>query len=216
MLKKGLISSLPIVIGYFPVAVTFGINTVALGFSPLEAILSSMLIFAGASQFVLISTMGSSFANAVIIPLFLNLRHVVYGCVISQKFRIEKPMVTAFGLTDEVFATSLNLANDERYIWGVQLGAYSSWVVGTAIGAFGGSILLSNKILAPSLVFSLKALFFILLIANFEHTSILPAIIGGGIAIVFHKLGYTSLGIIVAGILSPIIVMRIKGRSKTK
>ena len=216
MFKKGLISSMPIVIGYFPVAVTFGINTVALGFSPLEAILSSMLIFAGASQFVLISTMGYSFTNAIIIPLLLNLRHIVYGCVISQKFRIEKPVMTAFGLTDEVFATSLNLASDERYMWGIQLGAYLSWVVGTVIGALGGSILVSNKMLAPSLVFSLKALFFILLMANLEHSSILSAFVGGSIAILLHKFGYTSLGIIVAGILSPIIVMKIKGGEKTE
>ena len=83
MFKKGLISSMPIVIGYFPVAVTFGINTVTLGFSPFEAILSSMLIFAEASQFVLISTMGSSFVNAIMIPLESQ-THGLWMCDISK------------------------------------------------------------------------------------------------------------------------------------
>ena len=209
MFKRGLVASVPIVIGYFPVAITFGISALASGFSPFEAVLASMLIFAGASQFVLVSLI-NSIPSAIFIPLFLNLRHVVYGCIISQKVRIEKPLLTAFGLTDEVFATSLNLADDERYMWGLQFGAYLSWVVGTAIGAFGGTFLLSNKMLAPSLVFSLTALFLVLLISNLERDRFLSAIVGGTIAFIFHRMGLTSLGILLAGILSPLVTTRMK------
>ena len=140
----------------------------------------------------------------------MNLRHVVYGCIVSQRFEIRKPFVTAFGLTDEVFATSLNAPNDERYIWGLEFGAYISWILGTAIGIFSGAVLLSNKILAPSLVFSLTALFLILLISNLRGYHTLSALIGGAIALSFHYLGYTSTGILLAGVLSPMVVLKIK------
>jgi 4-azaleucine resistance transporter AzlC len=209
MFKKGLIASFPIAIGYIPVAITFGVSALALGFNEIEAILASALIFAGASQFALISLINHSFVDAVTIPIILNLRHVVYGCIVSQRFEISKPFVTAFGLTDEVFATSLNAPNNERFVWGLEFGAYVSWILGTAIGILCGAVLLSNKILAPSLVFSLTALFLILLIPNLNGHK-LSALVGGVIALMFHSLGHTSTGILLAGILSPIVVQRVR------
>ncbi len=212
MFKKGLITSFPIVIGYIPIAITFGVTALALGFNEVEAILASALIFAGASQFALISLASNSLIDAVTIPIILNLRHIVYGCVVSQRFEIKKPFITAFGLTDEVFATSLNAPNSERFIWGLELGAYLSWVLGTAIGVLCGAVLLSNETLAPSLVFALTALFLVLLIPNLKGYHTLSALIGGTIALIFHYFGYTSMGILLAGILSPIVVLKIKNR----
>jgi len=212
MFKKGLIASFPIVIGYIPVAITFGVTALALGFNEIETILMSALIFAGASQFALISLIPHSFVNAVVIPIILNLRHIVYGCIVSQRFEIRKPFITAFGLTDEVFATSLNAPNNEKFIWGLELGAYLSWVLGTTIGILGGAVLLSNETLTPSLVFALTALFLVLLIPNLKGYHTLSALIGGSIALLLHYFGYTSTGILLAGILSPIVVLKIKNR----
>lgn len=210
MFKKGLTASSLIAIGYIPVAITFSVSALTLGFNKIEIILASALIFAGASQFALISIMPYSLVNAIAIPIILNLRHIIYGSIISQKVEMRKPFITAFGLTDEVFAISLNAPNDERFIWGLQLGAYSSWVLGTLIGVLGGAILLSNKILAPSLTFSITALFLVLLIPNLRGLYTLSALIGGIIALFFHYFGYTSAGILFAGIFSPIAVLKIK------
>jgi len=212
MFKKGLIASLPIAVGYIPVAITFGVTAQAIGFSEIDAFLVSALIFAGASQFALISIIPHSFINAVVIPIFLNLRHIIYGFIVSQRFEIRKPFITAFGLTDEVFAASLNGPNSERFIWGLELGAYISWILGTTIGILGGAVLLSNETLAPSLVFALTALFLLLLIPNLKGYHKLSALIGGTIALSFHYFGYTSTGILFAGVLSPVIVLKIKNR----
>ncbi len=208
MFKKGLASSFPIAVGYFPIAMTFAISAMTMGFSKTETILASALIFAGASQFALIALMHRSFLNAVLIPIVLNLRHIIYGCVISQRCRIRRPFITAFGLTDEVFALSLN-ANDERFIWGLEVGAYLSWVLGTLVGIIGGVILLSSEIFKPSLTFSLTALFLILLIPNIRSNA-LAVIIGGITALLFHLIGQTSMGILLAGILSPIAVSGVR------
>jgi len=94
----------------------------------------------------------------------------------------------------------------------LELGAYLSWVFGTAIGVFSGAVLLVNEALAPSLVFSLTALFLILLIPNLGGYNMLSALIGGAIALLFHYFGCSSTGILLAGVLSPIAVLKIKNR----
>ncbi len=76
MFKRGLIRSFPIAIGYLPVAITFGVSALALGFSKVEVFLISALIFAGASQFALISLLPYSVIDAVSVALILNLRPV--------------------------------------------------------------------------------------------------------------------------------------------
>ncbi|MCX8127345.1 MAG: AzlC family ABC transporter permease [Synergistetes bacterium] len=209
--KKGLLCSIPIMLGYIPVAVTFGISATAVGLNKLEAILSSLLIFAGASQFAMISLIKHSFESAIIIPVLLNLRHLIYGCIISYRYDIKMPFLTAFGLTDEVFAVSANMSESEEFIWGLEVGAYVSWFLGTLIGVLGGELLLVKKDLANSLMFSLTILFFILLIPGFKDERKLSTLIGGVIALVFHCLGYTPLGVMCAGILTPFLVSKIKG-----
>lgn len=210
MFKRGLVRSLPIAIGYLPVAITFGISTLALGFSKVEIFLISALIFAGASQFALISLLPYSVIDAVSVALILNLRHIIYSHLISQKFDLKKRFITAYGLTDEVFASSISSKEkDEKYILGLEVGSYLSWILGTLIGIFGGDILLSNEIITLSLLFSLTALYFILLIPNLKKSGLSIAV-GGVIALVFCYFGYPSIGILVAGILSPLVVLKIK------
>ncbi len=209
MVKRGMIAGIPIAIGYFPVAVTFGLTALAMGINKTEAILASMLIFAGAAQFALVNLIYSSPINATLIPIFLNLRHLIYGCIVSQRLNVAKPFLTAFGLTDEVFAMSFK-GDDEKFVWGLALVAYLAWVFGTVLGVLGGSIIVSNETIYPSLVFAFPALFFILLISNLKSWHLASALLGGFIALVFHFYNYSSLGILLAGILTPPIILTLK------
>lgn len=210
--RRGLICGIPVVLGYIPVAITFGVSAVAAGLSKIETVLSSLLIFAGASQFAMVSLIGGSPLSAIIVPVLLNLRHLIYGCIISYRYNVRIPFLTAFGLTDEVFALSANMVESEEFIWGLEVGAYLSWLLGTVVGALGGEILLVNRVLADSLLFSITVLFFILVVSAFEGDRRLSILIGGAIALVFHYLGYPFLGIILAGTLTPVLVLKLKGR----
>jgi 4-azaleucine resistance transporter AzlC len=208
MVKRGMVAGIPIAIGYFPVAVTFGLTALAMGLNETEAILASMLIFAGAAQFALVNLLCSP-VNATLIPIFLNLRHLIYSCIISRRLKVAKPFLTAFGLTDEVFAMSFK-GDDEKFVWGLALIAYLAWVLGTVIGVLGGSIIVSNEMIYPSLVFAFPALFFILLISNVKGWHLVSALLGGFIALIFHFYDYSSFGILLAGILTPLIVSTLK------
>lgn len=59
---EGVKDSLPIVISYLPVAFAFGLNATRLGFTPLESLFFSCIIYAGASQFVITAMLRRQFA----------------------------------------------------------------------------------------------------------------------------------------------------------
>lgn len=206
--KKGLLLSVPIVLGYIPVAVAFGVSAVSVGLSRFETFLSSLLVYAGASQFAMISLIGVSHISAVIIPVLLNLRHLIYGSIISHRYNVRMPFVTAFGLTDEVFAVSSSILESESFLWGLELGAYLSWLFGTSIGIFGGEFLMSSFSLSDSLSFSLTVLFFILLLPAFRDGRKLSIVGGGLVALLFHYIGYTFLGILTAGLVIPLLTVK--------
>lgn len=208
--QKGLKAALPIAIGYVPVAITFGMTALAIGLDKISILMASVLIFAGSAQFALITIIPHSLVSALIIPILLNLRHIVYGAVVSKEYEIQKPLITAFGLTDEVFAASLHKEENEKFLWGLELGAYSFWVLGTLAGILGGAILLANKHVEPSLTFSITALFFLLMLPNLENYHKIAALTGGILALSFQFIGQTALGILLAGIISPFLVQKIK------
>ncbi|NPB00472.1 MAG: branched-chain amino acid ABC transporter permease [Crenarchaeota archaeon] len=166
---NGLRDSLVIVIGYVPVAVVFGMTARAFGFTPLEAVLASALIFAGMSQFILVSLASFSLVYAVLLASLVNLRHIVYGCVLSQKQNLRKKPLIAFGLTDEVFVLSVYRQNiNEHYALGLITGAYTSWVLGTLVGILFTEVAGALGML-KDLEFALIALFIAILVLYVEN-----------------------------------------------
>lgn len=153
---EGCKDSLPIVISYIPVAFAFGLNATRLGFSPLESVFFSCIIYAGASQFVITAMLaaGSSLWIAALTVMAMDVRHVLYGpslrSRIIQRLQKSKTALWAFGLTDEVFAAATaklvrnNRRWSENWMIGIAFSSWSSWVFGTVIGAFSGSGLLQG------------------------------------------------------------------------
>ncbi len=68
-------------ISYLPVAFAFGLNATRLGFTPLEGLFFSCIIYAGASQFVITAMLaaGSSLWVAALTVMAMDVRHVLYG-----------------------------------------------------------------------------------------------------------------------------------------
>lgn len=172
-LRGGLLASLPIMLGYAPMAFSFGIVGTQAGLSAVETSWVSILVFAGAAQFVLASmwALGTGAGTILIAVWLLNVRHLFYGpALLTQLSRAPgklRPLL-AFGLTDEVFASAMAKAEQgalhPRWVVGMGLGAYSSWVAGTVGGAWlGASVGAQHPVIAPALSFVLPALFLALL-----------------------------------------------------
>jgi 4-azaleucine resistance transporter AzlC len=215
---RGLKDSLSIAVGYLPVAISFGLAAIHADFSPWMAVLASIVVYAGASQFILIVLIagGGSALSVIGIVLLMNLRHLFYGPALMTRLdgasrRLPVPILAA-GLTDEVFATSISKLGEqpanEREYWyaGLQLGAYLAWVSGTALGAFfGKDWLQSSAIMAQTLSFVLPALFFALLL---EIRRIVPwSVLAGAAAVTLISMVLLpAYGAIVAGMLAGAIL----------
>lgn len=176
---RGVLSSLSIAAGYLPIAFSFGLASLQAGLPPLVTILTSVLVYAGASQFVLITLMasGAGWLTAVPTVLLMNARHLFYGPALLNRLphhdKSVAPPLLAYGLTDEVFATALGKLDDvapvsrEAWFVGLQAGAYASWIGGTILG-----VTLSSRFQNPpvfveaALSFILPGLFFTLLLES--------------------------------------------------
>ncbi|MGM3175642.1 AzlC family ABC transporter permease [Dickeya lacustris] len=192
----GVFDSLPIVIGYVPVAFAFGLNAVKLGFTPLEAIFLSCIIYAGASQFVITALLsaGASLWVAALTVMAMDIRHVLYGPSLRQRITQRLPTGKtpwwAFGLTDEVFAAATAKLSrrhsgwSEAWMLGVALCAWLSWVVGTVLGAhFGNGPLAAFPAVESALAFMLPALFLSFLLSSFRRHQrlVVAAALGGAL-----------------------------------
>jgi|Deesub1362A_J573_1020465.scaffolds.fasta_scaffold01059_12 4-azaleucine resistance transporter AzlC len=168
-----LIDAIPVMIGYFSISVAFGI--LAKDILRSNAVLMSMLVFAGASQFIALQLLMNKTPAwlIVITTFFVNLRHVLMSSYFSPLYRRAgrlRKLVVSFGITDETFAVaSKRFQNsDVQPLYHIKLNSlcYASWVTGTAAGLLFGSTIPSG--VAEVLPFTLTALFVAILVMSIE------------------------------------------------
>ena len=198
---QGLIAGLPIVLGYFPIAFAFGVAATGQGLSPIEAFGLSLIIYAGAAQFLALAliTSGAPLLVAAFTLVAMNLRHVLYGPALMKRAgpaaSRRHAWAWAFGLTDEVFGAALGqLARGRRFsepfMFGLGLAAYASWLAGTALGAYAGAG-----------AFMLPALFLALLLSILSRAQI-PVIVVAAVATVVVSLAWSGTAGILAGMVA--------------
>jgi 4-azaleucine resistance transporter AzlC len=229
---EGIFDSLPIVIGYIPISFAFGLNAVKLGFTPLEAIFFSCVIYAGASQFVITALLsaGSSLWVAALTVMAMDIRHVLYGPSlryrIKQKLSEKKTAIWAFGLTDEVFAaaTTKLIKNQrswsENWMVAIAICSWLSWVFGTVAGAFlGNGHLDSYPAIEAAMIFMLPALFLSFLLASFKKQNsscVVVSLAGALIGVMLFSIPVAILAGIVGGCLAALVQDHVTHSDKTR
>ncbi len=174
--KLGLQHSIPIVLGYLPVSIAFGV--LAANYIGENSIMMSAFVFAGASQFAALQMMivSSSAAFIVFTTFLINLRHILMGSYLNTYHKDSnalKKLLIAFGITDETFAISTGgfrrnkIKNPFIYQLTLNTASYLSWVSGTIVGYFIGQIMPEQ--LVEVLPFTLTALFLYLLTISIER-----------------------------------------------
>ncbi|WP_312654323.1 AzlC family ABC transporter permease [Proteiniclasticum sp.] len=168
---QGIKSSFPIMTGYIPIAIAYGVIGIKAGLPAWVIIAMSVFIYAGASQFMAINlfTLGTAPLEMMIAVGVLNLRHVVMGMSFQNRINVSftDRILTSLGLTDETFAF-LSLDNDLNgsYAKGVMLGSYLSWVFGAAAGIVFGNIL--PDVISQGLEIAIYTLFITLLVSSLK------------------------------------------------
>lgn len=175
---RGVQDAVPLLGGYVPVAISFGLIAVQAGFSVWETVLISTFIYAGSAQFVFVAMVasGAPLWLVVVMTLLINARHVVYGPNIAPYLPPSRwwPWLM-HGLTDQIFALAHTrlpqMAPADRQAWfgGAMVLAWFSWVGGTAVGAVAGDELIARwPVVGEVMPFALPALFLALLAPRFS------------------------------------------------
>ncbi|WP_156288995.1 AzlC family ABC transporter permease [Oceanobacillus salinisoli] len=175
MFQRGMMTGIPIMLGYLPIAVTFGVLAKQAGMSLTELTLMSLLVFAGAAQFMGTNmiAVGTGALEIIIATFVLNFRHFVMSLSFMNQLRgiaLKWKLPMSLGLTDETFAVSALHSEEARkengafYYIGIIIVAYLSWVLGSLLGGILGEIIPER--LSQSMGIALYAMFIGLLVPS--------------------------------------------------
>lgn len=147
--KQGLYDGIPICLGYISVSFSFGMVATEGGLPIWVAILISATNLTSASQFAGASLIlsGDSYIELAVTTFIINIRYMLMSLSVAQKadskIPIPKRLVLSFGITDEVFAVSMQQKGmiTSSYLTGLIIMPYVGWVTGTVLGSISSSLL---------------------------------------------------------------------------
>ncbi|HKK57774.1 AzlC family ABC transporter permease [Marinobacter sp.] len=139
----------------------FGLAAVQKGFEPFQALLMSITVFAGASQFAVVDMWGTevSVLPLIAVVFAINSRHLLMGASLYPMLR-EMPPGRRYGilllLTDANWAVSAQeyqrgIRNLE-VILGGGLAIWIAWIIGTWLGVYFGGLLREPQSLGLDMV----------------------------------------------------------------
>ncbi|MEC2077575.1 AzlC family ABC transporter permease [Metabacillus fastidiosus] len=170
---QGLQAGISIAIGYMPAALTFGLLAKSTGLTLYETVLTSLIVFAGAAQYIFLSLLavGTGAIEIIFTTFIVNIRHFLMSASLSEKIENDhlwKKALYSFGLTDETFSVASLKSGKVTtgYMFGLILISYSSWVINSGLGHVIGASL--PKIIQESMSVALYAMFIGLLIPTLK------------------------------------------------
>lgn len=169
---QGVYAGLPVAVGYVPIAIAYGALGVASGLTWWHTVLMSLLVFAGAAQFMAVGMLaaGAGALQIIVATFVLNFRHLIMSMSLFDRLRsfsLPRRVAAALGITDETFAVLVvRAAQPEhkptpRFVAGTMLTAYLAWVLGSAIGAVFAEFIPEN--ISSGMSVALYAMFIALL-----------------------------------------------------
>ncbi len=160
------------------------------GLQPWEALLMSIMVHAGASQFTAVGMWNSAGAAAIILTtLVVNLRHMLMGASVAPFVRhlpLRWKALLALWMSDESYALAMAAyqqgTGSHQYFFGVNLGIYLIWPLSGLAGGLIGAAIPDPARFGLDLVFPLA---FLGLMASFvkNRGDILVAVFSGVVAL---------------------------------
>lgn len=191
LIKKAIIKTIPVMMGYVVLGIGFGIILEKNGYGIFWAFLMSTFIFAGSMQYIGIGLIsgGASLISTALTTLMVNARHLFYGISMINRYKGAglKKLYLMFALTDETY--SLVCSGDypegedpHLYCFFVSLFNHIYWVAGSCLGAALGTAI---KFDTEGIDFAMTALFVTIFVEQWltskEHR---PALIGIGASVI--------------------------------
>lgn len=172
--RQGVKDCLPTLLGYVSIGLAFGVVATTSNLSILEIFLLSLLVYAGSAQFIFCGLyMAGAPVTVIILTTFIvNLRHLLMALTVAPYFtKYSSLRNIGFGtlLTDETFGVAvMKIAQENRlggkWMDGLNVTAYSTWVLACTIGGLIGKWLPDAE--SWGLDYALAAMFIALLVLN--------------------------------------------------
>ncbi len=210
-IMDGIKRAIPIVLGYVPVAFAFGVLAVKNDIPPGLAIAMSVFIFAGSGQFVAASLWGAGVgAASVILTVFvINLRHLLMSASLAthtQSLSRWQRFLVGIHLTDETFGVHSTAFQRgwklaAATLYSCNITAQSSWVFGTILGVFFGSLI--EDVRPLGLDYALTAMFLALFIPQCQtRLHVLVGVFAGIASMALKLSGLGQWNVIIATVLA--------------
>ena len=183
---------LPVAISIASYGVVWGVLAGQAGLTPLEVLLMSGIVYAGASQFVAIdmwSPASLPIASIVVATAVINLRMLLMTATLRPQFEHLprwRALLAMFLVSDEVWAMTMaeraKGGGGVAFMLGCGTLAWIGWVGSTLAGRMLGAII--DDPTAYGLDFAFTATFLALLFSMWKgRTDLVPWLAGGAIAI---------------------------------
>ena len=181
---EGIRDGIPICLGYFSVSMAFGLTAVLSGLPLWAAVTISLSNLTSAGQFAgmnILVAQGTMIEMAMT-TLIINIRYFLMSLSVSQKVHKDMKMphrlAVAFGITDEIFAVSVQRKTDltGSYMAGLILTPVLGWTGGTLFGAVAASFM--PEVLTNAMGIALYGMFIAIIIPPArEHKSVMFTVI---------------------------------------
>ncbi len=217
--RQLLLDTVGIAVSVVGFGLVFGLAARQAGYSPVEAVAMSVLLFAGASQFAAVGYVaaGLPWAPIVVLTLFLNARHLLYSASLAPRLR-DVPRLQraamAHVLTDEAFALSathfhrLGRTDLPGYWIAAVVGVFIPWNLATLAGVLLGGVIPDPTALGLDIVFpaAMAGLAAGLVTGRRE---VVAAGAGAAIGVWLSLVIGPAMGIIAGGLIGPLVGMAI-------
>ncbi len=211
---------LPVVLSFIVLGALLGFLASQAGISSVDIFVSSLLVYAGASQYAMVEMVANQVAwpTIVAVTFAINLRHCFMVASMSNWFSNLRPplaLFSVFFVTDESWALSMQQIRQQRgnifFFLSVTLPLYAVWSLSTLVGWYLGEFIPDPETVGASF---LSLAFFIALLGLFYERKhqIIPLIIAGTTATLSYQFLSETWYILIGGVLGALAAVFLKPR----
>ena len=216
--RAAIVEGWPIFVTAVVVGITFGLTARQSGLSVVETSATSVIVFAGAAQFVMVDLLraGTPVPLIVLTVLLLNARHLLMAAALRpfvQVASIPGRLGLAYVLTDEAFAMGIGWFRrghrDLAYYAVFSTVLWCSWNAGTLLGAiFGAGVQDPQRF---GIDFAITAVFVAIVAIGVRHRSdVTVALVAALVAAGLRLAGASAVAVVVAGALAPLVAFAVR------
>lgn len=202
----------PVALSYIPLGIACGMALQGAGFSSIAILLMSVLVYAGAAQFMAAAmvTGGASVVSVVVMTFFLNLRYLLMSSSISSYLKNKShAFMLLFGhtLSDESFGVnihrfSLNNWSAEKGLAANLLGIFA-WIGSNVVGSLIGSTLNIHTVVVN---YVLIAMFICMLLEQFvTRTHLIVGLTAGVLSVVLKVMLQHNISLVIAAVIASFV-----------